>query len=279
VLNILTFDVEEWDETFNLNKDKNNPLHGQTRVAIGVKKILRLLKDKKVKATFFVLGKVAEINADMVRMIDEEGHEIATHGYGHMPIALLTPVEFKEDLLRSVKILKDITGKEVLGYRAPGYSITTETRWAIEIIKGCGLQYDSSIYPVSLRLFTRGGISGYPQKPFVIQTGLVEFPLATISVFGLKLPIATTTYFRLFPYFVTKWAINMLNKGRMTANINLHSWEFDPEQPKVKLPFPQNIKHYCNLSQTEGRLKRLIGDFKFISCKEALLQRDAFNLG
>lgn len=276
MLNILTFDVEEWYEAFDLNLGESGAFNKESRVAIGVQKILDILRPRGIKATFFIVGKLAEKNGDIVRMIDEEGHEIATHGYYHAPISLQTPDEFKKDLLLSIKVLSDITGKSILGYRAPGYSLIKGNLWAIDIIKNCGLKYDSSIYPVSLRLFTRGGISGYPQEPFIIKNKLKEFPLATLSLFGFKFPIATTTYFRIFPYAVTKWAINKLNKKGITANINLHCWEFDAGQPKISLPFPQNIKHYYNLSRTDERFRKLIEDFKFMSCKEAISQNVDF---
>ncbi|MEA3493432.1 MAG: polysaccharide deacetylase family protein [Candidatus Margulisiibacteriota bacterium] len=267
--NILSFDVEAWCDSFFV-KNKDELLKEGNRVEIGVKKILELLEPKQIKATFFIVGKLAEEDPEIVKMIDNAGHEVASHSYSHKPVSSLSPEEFKEDLLRSIKVLKDITGKDVLGFRAPGYTITKDTLWALDIIKDCGLKYDSSIYPVSLRLFTRGGVAGFPQKHFQIREGLKEFPLITTDLFGIKVPIATTSYFRLFPYLITKWAVKRLNNKGIGATLNYHSWEFDPKQPKVKLPFPQNIKHYANLKLTEKRFTRLINDFNFVPCREAL---------
>ena len=268
--NILSFDVEEWCDTFCLADGELDRLRQMRRAEIGVKNILGLLRPKKIKATFFVVAKLAEENAGLVKMIDAEGHEVASHSYAHKPVSSMTPAEFKEDLLRSMDVLKGITGKEVVGYRAPGYTITRETLWALRVIKECGLQYDSSIYPVSVRLFTRGGAGGFPQGSFVVEGGLQEIPLITASLFGLKVPVATTSYFRIFPYAVTKWSINRLNRKGIAAALNFHSWEFDADQPRIKLPFPHNIKHYYNLDKTERRFKDLINDFNFVNCREVV---------
>lgn len=268
MFNILSFDVEEWFHSHFLTREDGDLF--KSRVDAGARRIIEILRENKIKCTFFVLGKIAEVNPDIVEMIDAENHEIATHGYSHRPLLMLTPEEFKKDLLLSMQILKGITGKDVLGYRAPGYSITRDTLWALDIIKDCGLRYDSSIYPVSLRLFTKGGISGYSQKQFFIEDRLVEFPLSTLNLLGLQFPVATTSYFRLFPYRITKWAIERLNDKNIAATLNFHTWEFDENQPRIKLPFFQGIKHYYNLSQTENRFKRLINEFNFISCKKWL---------
>ena len=268
--NIITFDVEEWYDSFYLDEREKAAVIKLNRVPLAVNKILTLLSDSNTKATFFVVGKLAIENEDLIRSIVKEGHEIASHGYTHKPIAMFTPKEFEMDLMRSIKELKQITNKDILGYRAPGYSVTIKTLWALDIIKGCGLVYDSSIYPVSLRIFTSGGISGYPQTPFLIKKDLVEFPMITLSLAGIKVPVATTSYFRLFPYGVTKYAINKYNARKIPAVLNFHSWEFDEEQPKIRLPFPQNMKHYYGLNKVIGRFRSLLKEFDFISCKDAL---------
>lgn len=267
MMNVLSFDVEEWFDVYH-SKIKGD--YKAKRVNIGIEKIVSLLRTENVKATFFILAKLAEENGEVVKIIEKAGHEIATHGYAHKLISSQNHKEFEKDLLLSIKILKNISGKEILGYRAQGYSLTKDTLWALDIIKDCGLKYDSSIYPVSLRLFTHGGIAGYPQGPFLIKGEFVEFPLPTLNLLGLKFPVATTAYFRFFPYWLTKYAITRLNNKNITPTLNFHSWEFDENHPKIKLPFPQNIKHYYNLAQTEERFKKLLGDFKFVTCQEAL---------
>lgn len=267
--NILTFDVEEWFDVEHC-RVKRSYFTGQGRAEIGVYRILSFLRPRNIKATFFVLGSVAEKNPHIIKEIDSHGHEVATHGYLHRFISEQTPQEFEGDLLRSIKVLKSITRKEILGFRAPGYSITKETLWALEIIECAGLKYDSSIYPVNLRLFTKGGISGYPRQPFFIRKNLFEFPLITLGIFGLHLPVATTAYFRIFPYAISSLAIRRLDNEGIPAVINFHSWEFDKSHPRVALPFPHNIKHYYNLRKIESRFNRLTTDFKFVACRDKL---------
>jgi len=269
VKNILTFDAEEWYDVYNYGV-KSSKAVCENRLNIGISKIFSFLDDKKINATFFVSGSAAEKNPQVIREIDKRGHEIASHGYRHVPISGLNREEFRQDLLRSVKILEDITGKKVIGYRAPCYSVTADTLWALDIIKESGLKYDSSIYPVSLRLATKGGAFGYPRRPFFVKEGLLEFPLATLNLFGIYLPAATTAYFRIFPYCVSYIAIKNLNKTGVPATVNFHSWEFDENHPKLKLPFPHNIKHYYNLSKTSVKFKRLIENFDFSSCLDKL---------
>lgn len=269
--NIMTFDVEAWCDSFYLTEGKADLKKYGDRAGVGVAKILSLLKSKNLTATFFITGKLAEANPNLVKSIALAGHEVASHGYAHLPIYAQSPAELKKDLLLSIKILKEITGQAILGYRAPGYTVTKDTLWALDIIKECGLRYDSSIYPVSLRVFTRGGAAGFPQQPFYVKEQLAEFPLITANLFGARLPVATTSYFRIFPYGITKWAIKQLNQKGTVACLNFHSWEFDKHQPRVKLPFPQNFKHYINLSKTEERFKKLINDFDFTNCRESLV--------
>lgn len=268
MVNILSFDVEEWFDSHFLAAGNTNLF--KRRVDEGVRKIIEILQKNKIKCTFFILGRVAEDNPKLVKIIDDEGHEIASHGFSHKPIFQLTPEEFRKDLLLSIQILKSITSKEVLGFRSPGYSITKDSLWALDVLRDCGLKYDSSIYPVSLRLFTHGGISGNSQRQFYINDGLVEFPLATMNIFGLRLPVATTCYFRLFPYSITKGAIKKLNNRGLSATLNFHTWEFDEHQPRVKMPLAQSIKHYYNLSKTNERFEKLVNEFSFVSCKEGL---------
>lgn len=267
--NIMTFDVEEWFDA-QQRRAGSGKFCRESRVRIGVDKILSALYKGGVKATFFVLGSVAEKDPQVIKDISADGHEIATHGYTHRSISEQTPVEFENDLLRSIDALKGVTGKQVSGFRAPGYSITTRTLWALDIIEKAGLKYDSSIYPVSIRLFTKGGASGYQQHPFYIKKNLVEFPLVTLDVFGIKIPAATTAYFRIYPYSISGIAINRLNNIGIPATVNFHSWEFDEFHPRLPLPFPYNIKHYYNLEKIRDRFNRLITEFKFGGCMDQL---------
>lgn len=264
--NVLTFDLEDWNDSFYAKRGavRNH------RLSIGLNVIREELNDKNIKATFFVVGALAEKFPEVIRMLLEEGHEIASHGYLHLPVDSMSPEEFEEDLLKSIKIIKLISGKEPIGYRAPGYTITNKTLWALDIISKVGLKYDSSIYPVSLKLFTKGGASDYPLRPFIIRRGLFELPLITMNVLGQRLPVATTSYFRIFPFWITQWAIRQYNLRQIPATLNYHTWEFDQDQPIIKLPFPHNIKHYYNLNKTRIRLRRLLQKYKFITCQQAL---------
>jgi len=269
-VNILSFDIEPWHSTSYLREGGSLLRGAEKRTKTGLGKILAILRKKGIKATFFVLGNVAEEEAEIVKMIDTEGHEIATHGHAHRLVAERMPEDFEKDLKLSIEILEGITGKKILGYRAPGYSVTKDTVWALDIIKKSGLKYDSSIYPVSLRLFTKGGVSGYPREPFFVREGLAEFPLPVMDLAGVKIPVATAAYFRIFPYAVNAGAIRKMNEKGIPAVVNLHNWEFDPGHPRMRLPAAARFKHYCNLDKTEERLDRLTDEFRFVSCAEAL---------
>jgi peptidoglycan-N-acetylglucosamine deacetylase len=268
--NVLSFDIEYWNSTSYLREDDRPLGAAGKRTKTGLCKILDILRKKNIKATFFVLGDVAADDPEVVRMIDSEGHEVSTHGCAHKIISEFAPEAFEKDLRLSIEILEGITGKKVRGYRAPGYSVTKDTVWALDIVKKCGLKYDSSVYPVSLRLFTRGGISGYPRKPFFVRTGLAEFPLPVMDLFGVKIPVATAAYFRIFPYAVNTGAIRAMNRKGIPAVVNLHDWEFDPEHPAMRLPAVARFKHYHNLYKTEERLDRLTDEFDFVGCGDAL---------
>ena len=269
--NIISFDLEEWGDPSVLGVDIGLR-EIRSDLAHEVNTILELLAARDIKATFFVVGKLAQKYARLLRLIDQQGHEIASHGYAHVPISTQNPEQFREDLQLSIKILQDVVDKKIIGYRAPGYSITKDTWWALQVIKECGLRYDSSIYPVSIRFFTQGGISDCSDEPFYVEDQLIEFPLATFKIMGIRVPIATTAYFRILPYCLSRWALKKLNRLNKRATLNFHTWEFGKNQPKLKLPFPHNIKTYYNLSKMEERFKKLLNDFEFMSCAEAVVK-------
>ncbi|NQT46463.1 MAG: DUF3473 domain-containing protein [Candidatus Omnitrophica bacterium] len=270
MINVLTFDTEEWFQSHELGIEPRNWQHLECRVCESVKRILAILNERGIKATFFVVGWIAQRYPELVREIVNAGHEVGSHGYAHEIVYEQTPEDFEEDLKKSLNILKDITGKDVIGYRAPYYSITKDSLWALDILQRYGLKYDSSIYPISLRMFTKGGIKGYISKPCIIKEGLFEFPMPVTELCNFKLPVATGIYFRLFPYRFTRWAIEKANKRGLFVTVNLHPWEFDPLQPRVKMSLPYSIKRYTNLHKTEQRFRRLLDDFDFTSCKHKL---------
>lgn len=266
IRNALTVDVEDYfqvsafADTIDRNEWDGHPL----RVENNTRRLLDLFDSNGVKATFFVLGWVAERVPGLIREIDGRGHEVACHGYSHQLVYDQTPELFRKETLRSKQLLEDITGMPVRGYRAASYSITARSRWALDILAEAGFVYDSSIFPVH---HDRYGMPGTPHYPYLLATdegrSLVEFPLSTASVFGYRMPIAGGGYFRLYPYAVTRSGLRQINRGNRPFIFYLHPWEIDPEQPRVSAKWLSRFRHYNNLARCESRLKRLMGDFRF----------------
>jgi polysaccharide deacetylase family protein (PEP-CTERM system associated) len=187
---------------------------------------------------------------------------VASHGYDHRRASDQRPHEFLDDITRAKRLLEDITGRAVHGYRAPSFSISTRNLWAFDCIARAGYRYSSSVYPVRHDHY---GMPDSPRFPYGVGNGLVEVPLTTTRMFGVNLPAAGGGYFRLAPYALTRWAIERVNRlDRRPAIFYLHPWELDPEQPRVSgAPLRSRIRHYLNLRKTEPRLDRLIGDFRW----------------
>ncbi len=266
---------------------------------------------QKVQGTFFVLGWIAERYPDLVRRIQKEGHEIACHGYAHRLVYAQSRDEFREDIKRAKSILEDITGSEVVGYRAPSYSITNKSKWALEVLVEEGFKYDSSIFPIRHDFY---GLPEAPRFPFVVSlngndncefsvlnfelgtaspqhrnaaplnnslpyprinsSGLIEFPLSTVKLFGGNFPVSGGGYFRLFPYSLIRRGLRSINeKERKPFIFYMHPWEIDPDQPRVNGVSPRSkFRHYVNLNKTESRLKRLLSDFQFSPVRQLLIQ-------
>jgi polysaccharide deacetylase family protein (PEP-CTERM system associated) len=262
-VNFLSFDVEEWFHSSNfdgvVHPDEWNQRAG--RVSRNVARILEVLADVRVTATFFVLGWVAERFPAVVREIVSAGHEIGAHGYGHRLIHTQSSDEFREDVVACLEHLARAGAPSVVGYRAPSYSITRTTLWALDVLSDLGFHYDSSVYPV--RFHHRYGISDARREPHLIRPTLAEFPLPAIHLAGISVPVATGAYFRLFPYQATRAAIQHLNRNGVPVTVNLHPWELDPDQPYVRLPWALGFRHYTNLQKTEARLRQLLVDFEF----------------
>jgi polysaccharide deacetylase family protein (PEP-CTERM system associated) len=268
VINALTIDFEDWYQGLE------TPLEGwdgyEDRLEASGRRLLRLLADAGVRGTFFVLGAVAERQPELVREIVAAGHEVATHGWSHVFVYRMPPESFRIELRRSVRLLEEIGGQRILGHRAPFFSITGQSLWALEILAEEGLRYDSSIFPV---LNYRYGIENAPRWPYVITAGgasLTEFPLTTWRVLGRNLPVAGGAYFRLYPYALTRAAFRRVNAAGKPVAFYLHPWELDPDQPRVPLPRRIALTHYANLGATEGRLRRLLQDFRFAPMAEVL---------
>lgn len=277
MLNALTIDVEDYYhvsafETVVRVADWDRY---ESRVERNTQYLLALLDEYSCRATFFVLGWVAERHPALVRAIHLGGHEVASHGYAHQRIYTQTPEQFREETHRSKCLIEDIIGQPILGYRAASYSITTQSLWALEILHEVGFVYDSSIYPIHHDLY---GIPDYPRRCHVLHgtgsDGLVEYPLSTLRLGKVNIPIAGGGYFRLFPYAFTRWGIRHLNETEgQPAVIYLHPWEFDPGQPRIQAGRVAKLRHYLNLHKTTARFTRLLRDFACGPMAEVLQQR------
>jgi len=230
-----------------------------------------MFDEAQVKATFFVLGWVAERNQSLIKEIAQRGHEVASHGYSHQLIYNQTPEIFREETIRSKAILEDIVQMPVRGYRAASYSITKESLWALDILAEAGFEYDSSIFPVR---HDRYGIPDAREDPHQLKTpaghSLVEFPLSTAKLFKYKLPVAGGGYFRLYPYVFTKAGLRQINRRQQPFIFYLHPWEIDPEQPRIDASWFSRFRHYNNLAKCEPRLQQLMNDFKFATVEQVL---------
>jgi polysaccharide deacetylase family protein (PEP-CTERM system associated) len=264
VLNGISFDVEDWFQVENLKEviSCNDWECCELRVVQNTRKILRLLERHQTLATFFILGWIAEKCPSLVKEIAAEGHEIASHGYGHELIYKLTPESFHADIRISKEILESIIAKPILGYRAPSFSITPESEWAIDVLENLGFAYDSSIFPTSFH--NRYGFNGMSCVPFRFANGVVEIPLSTYRFGGVSFPLAGGGYFRLFPYAYFRHLFQRLNKQGKSIVFYLHPWELDPGQPKMKVRLNYRLRHYVNLEKTEKRLERLLREFRFV---------------
>jgi polysaccharide deacetylase family protein (PEP-CTERM system associated) len=265
LVNALTIDVEDYFHVtaFTGDIDRSRWSSMESRVERNTTRLLDLFARHDVRATFFVLGWVAERYPDIVRGLHAAGHEIACHGLTHEVIYRQTPAVFREETIRAKQLLEDLTGAPVRGYRAATYSIVRETMWALDILAELGFEYDSSIFPVRHDLY---GVPDAPRAPYRVASGrLLEVPLTTVTIAGQRLPCGGGGYFRLLPYSVFKWALQRVNqRDRLAAIFYCHPWEIDPDQPRIEgASLKSRFRHYVNLKATEGRLGRLLTDFRW----------------
>lgn len=275
--NVLSVDVEDYFQVAALSEtikvedwESISP-----RVVENSRRLLDLFEQHDVKATHFVLGWVAERFPDLVREIDQRGHEVASHGYSHQLVYGQSPDVFLEETRRSKNILEDILGKPVTGYRAASYSITKKSLWALDILSDLGFKYDSSIFPIR---HDRYGIPDAEPLPHKLQTPngneIVEFPLTTSSLFGIKIPAAGGGYFRLYPYALSKFLLRKVQKSQKPIVFYLHPWEIDHKQPRVKVSALSRFRHYNNLDKCAKRLDRLLEDFSFSTMTDVLTRQN-----
>ena len=264
--NALTFDVEEYFHV-SAYSDHVRPEDWRSypsRVGASVTKILDLLDQHNCRATFFSLGWIAENRPEVIRQIAARGHEIACHSFRHRRVFELTPEEFREDTRCAKEILEDVSGTPVFGYRAPSFSITSKSQWAIEILAELGFAYDSSVFPVRHLNY---GMPRAPRSPFRIDTRygpIVEFPMSTLDLGGVRAPFGGGAYLRLLPYRYTLWGIRYVNdRENRPVCVYLHPWELDADQPRMSGSLSAKVRHYFGLGGTETKLKRLLGSLEF----------------
>jgi polysaccharide deacetylase family protein (PEP-CTERM system associated) len=274
VINALTVDVEDYFQV-QAFADVIRPADWSRypiRVEHNTYRVLEIFARRGIRATFFILGWVAKHCPTLIRDIFNAGHEIGSHGYGHQMIGRGNEKDFREDIRRSKSIIEERLGVEVKSFRAPSYSITTGTLWALEILSEEGFERDSSIFPVVHDYY---GVPDAPRFPHYrsLRGGkqIAEFPPSTLRAYGINVPVAGGGYLRLLPYLVTAWAIRRINeKEAQPAMVYVHPWEIDPEQPRIAACWRSRLRHYQNLQSTEEKLTRLLDDFSWAPMSEVL---------
>ena len=281
-VNAMTVDVEDYYHV-SAFADTIEPAAWDTqepRVAQNTSRLLEIFDDAGIRATFFVLGWVAERHPEIVHEIHRCGHEIACHGYSHKLVFNQEPREFRSETLRAKCLLEDTIAESVLGYRAASYSITRQSLWALDILVEAGFLYDSSIFPIR---HDRYGIPNSDRWPHELETiggsKLIEFPLSTAKVAGVRVPIAGGGYFRLYPYWFTRFGLGRVNGDGHPFVFYLHPWEIDPQQPRVNASMLSRIRHYRNIDRVEDRLRQLLSDFTFAPCAEVLKEIGFLEVG
>ncbi|MCB0403242.1 MAG: DUF3473 domain-containing protein [Bdellovibrionales bacterium] len=263
----LSIDVEDWFCVRNMGQkiSFSEWNHCELRVRKGLDFILEELGRRQVRATFFMLGWVAERCPLIVKELESGGHEIGSHGYNHQPLDWGNPNSFKRDVEKSLGVLSAQVQSPIEGYRAPSFSITRETYWALGILRDLGFRYDSSIYPVRHPDY---GIPDFPAHVTQAE-GIWEVPMSQVNVMGMRVPVSGGGYFRLYPYAVTR---KLLQKAQKHGDVVLyfHPWEFDDSQPRVALPPLKKFRHYVGLSKNRDKFQRLLDDFPLKPVRELL---------
>ena len=275
IKNAMTIDVEDYFQVsaFASHIPRNQWDNLPCRVERNVMRILDLLDAHSAKATFFTLGWVAERYPHLVREIVGRGHELASHGYGHLRATDQTEIEFRTDVTHAKKLLEDLSGVAVTGYRAPSFSIGARNLWAFDVLNDAGYQYSSSVYPIKHDHYGMPDAPRFAFKPS--QHDLLELPPTTLKMLGRNLPASGGGYFRLLPYSVSAWMMRRVNEQDGNACIfYFHPWEIDPEQPRQHgISLKTRFRHYVNLSRMEGRIARLLQDFQWDRMDRIFLDR------
>jgi polysaccharide deacetylase family protein (PEP-CTERM system associated) len=265
---ILSFDVEEHfriEAAANLVVEPSLRSHYEDRLTFATHWLLDRLEQFEQRATFFIVGQIARHQPRLVRAIHQAGHEVASHSWDHRRVHRLAPAAFRTDVRQSKDALEQVTGEAVHGYRAPTFSILRETAWALDELAELGLSYDSSIYPVR---HDRYGVHAAPRGPFLahgFRHAILELPPATLRLFGVNTPMGGGGYFRLFPLWLTEWAVRQTSRvcASSVATLYFHPWEFDPEQTRLPLGRLSRLRTYVGLRHTRGRLASLLKRYRF----------------
>jgi polysaccharide deacetylase family protein (PEP-CTERM system associated) len=277
-LNALSVDLEEYFQVTNFARviDRDTWPALPSRVAASTHKLLDTFDETHSQATFFVLGWVAEREPELVREIAARGHEIACHGYGHELVYEIGPERFRDDLRRACGAIEDAAGIRPRGYRAPSYSITERSLWALDILAEEGFEYDSSIFPIRHH---RYGIPDFSRVPVRIQLesgrSIQEFPMTTLKAGRLQIPLAGGAYLRFFPPALFRWGFRRLISDGDPIVLYLHPWEIDTEQPRQQVGWKVRLNHYHNLARTHRRLTALLREFRFRPLDAVLGDMDA----
>lgn len=275
--NVFTVDVEDYFqvEAFTRVIDRLEWDRYEPRVERNTHALLDLLAASDITATFFVLGWVAQRFPALVRRIADSGHEVASHGMSHRLIYTQSPDDFREETRTSKRLLEDICQQPVIGYRAATYSIIRKSLWALDILCEEGFRYDSSIFPMR---HDRYGVPDANPLPHLLKTPgggvIAEFPISVLRYKGFKIPVAGGGYFRLFPYFLTRWALKKINARGQEFVFYIHPWETDTGQPRIHQASPlSRFRHYLNIRRCESRLQQLLSDFSFTTMRETLAHK------
>jgi polysaccharide deacetylase family protein (PEP-CTERM system associated) len=264
---IMSVDVEDYFmvEAFAGTIPRTTWESWPSRVVTNTRRVLDLFNEFGIRGTFFFVGWVAKRYPELVREVQECGHELACHSFWHRPVYSLTPDEFREDTRAAVSAIEDAAGKKVCGYRAPSWSITKECLWALEILSEEGFTYDSSIYPIYHDLYGIPGAQRFPYRHRLKDDrSLLEFPPTTARLWGQNLPGAGGGYLRILPLAYTRWIFRQLDEecGERVV-VYFHPWELDPEQPRVQGKWKSRVRHYTNLHKMNGRLESLLESYSF----------------
>lgn len=277
---VLSFDVEEHyriEAAASLAIDSGLKAHYSSRLEPSIRWLLAQLEEREIKATFFVVGQLAQHNPGLVRAISQAGHEVASHSWDHQRVHRLTPAAFREDVLQSKDILEQLTGVPVAGYRAPTFSIMAQTAWALDVLAELGMAYDSSIFPVR---HDRYGVPNAPRAPFLAQGDrhcILELPPATLRLLGVNLPTGGGGYFRLLPPFLIDRTLRQVERrcSPSVATLYFHPWEFDADQAWLPLSRWSRFRTYVGINGNRERLTALLGKYEFVRAIDVAKQLDS----